>query len=313
VPLALDGITLQSAGMQSSVQAQSITGSRSCGNAVAGTTVVFRRVVEIRAHRPSVREGADARARGRPKRRPRRVENRGRSSTSVHTVSSAMQSPLRAPASWSRATAVPSAASTPRWSTPGRRPPTHRLVRSATRWRAAAWRRDRGRSRRHSRAAWFPCWGVSAGSYCAVGWCSTDVCRYGGRPRAGCGLRKSGPHAIGPFAQLGEGRHVIGLGEDRADDRGEGFSRARRHEHEQVAHEMEAAALPRGAGEDGADRLRSMAALDCEWRRDLRLGDVLSGASATDREVMVTQTPNYWLSARFSCVGATPHPLSPPR
>jgi hypothetical protein len=60
----------------------------------------------------------------------------------------------------------------------------------------------------------------------------------------------------GQVAVRVERRRVIGLREDRAHDGGEGLAGALRHRREQIAHEVDKAALPRGAVEHRADRLR---------------------------------------------------------
>ena len=62
---------------------------------------------------------------------------------------------------------------------------------------------------------------------------------------SGRGPREARAQAVGDLPQLRHRRRVIGLREDRADDRRDRFAGALRHGREQVAHEVHAAPLPR--------------------------------------------------------------------
>ena len=59
----------------------------------------------------------------------------------------------------------------------------------------------------------------------------------------------------GDFLKLAVDVVSVGLGEDRADDRGDHVLAAFRDDGEHVAHEVHAASLPGGALEHGPDRL----------------------------------------------------------
>jgi hypothetical protein len=68
----------------------------------------------------------------------------------------------------------------------------------------------------------------------------------------------AGEAAAEPVRHLTPLRHrrgVVRLGEDRADDGGDGLARAVRDGRQQRAHEVDAAPLPRRARQHGGDRL----------------------------------------------------------
>ena len=71
----------------------------------------------------------------------------------------------------------------------------------------------------------------------------------------GGGLRKPRSQALGHLPQLRPRRRVIGLREDRAHHRRNGFAGALRHRRQQVPHEVHATPLPRRAAQDRSDRL----------------------------------------------------------
>ncbi len=70
-----------------------------------------------------------------------------------------------------------------------------------------------------------------------------------------CGLLEARPQAVGDVAELRLRRRMIGLRDEGTYDRGDRSTGALRHGREQVPHEVDPAALPRGPVEDRADGL----------------------------------------------------------
>ena len=77
----------------------------------------------------------------------------------------------------------------------------------------------------------------------------------GGLLQHGRRPRKAGAQAIGDLPQLRHRRGMVRLRKDRADDGRDRFPHPVRHRGQQIPHEMHPAPLPRGARQDGADRL----------------------------------------------------------
>jgi len=79
-----------------------------------------------------------------------------------------------------------------------------------------------------------------------------EVTRHG---EQGGRLREAGAQAIRDLLELRERTAMIGLGKDRANERGHRLARPVRHRGEEMAHEVHTAALPARAAEHRRERL----------------------------------------------------------